>query len=768
MRLSLPRPLLLRGKVVQPDGSAVDRYVLVRDGVIEAVSRRRPPLTEDALLVETGGNDWIFPGLLDLHSHTDKNVMPIWEHNKGFFANRFVWRGDADYKRQIGGVAKAVKKSLPETAGQAIAAFAEIQAIAGGTTTLQENWNLDRNMGSGDNPLLCRGTGAAKDLGLAPGRKVPSITDFFKPNKTFDEAREATRYKSPAKPIEEYAGDRDAGKLQATLVHLAEGRSGFGDEEPGVDPYTRLEWETFVRHPSVRDPKQVRGSSLALIHGCGIDVHDPEHVRFLRDRKISIVWSPVSNFLLYGDTLEIEPLVHQGVNVALGSDWSPSGSKHVWDEAKNARYFFEALGSLVSDVQVFQMVTTGAARCLGLDTVGRIAPGCLADFFILRSPLESDSAMEVFFKTADRDVRAVIIGGVPIYGSRQFLAPFGLPLQDLPRVEGSAVEGKAVHLPEHVTVEVERDVDALEAAFKEHGVLRSNLLVSSDTPYRRRMTRLRRYMAEFGWRVQRWQRRRRKGTGRATVPVAPDAVRVWRGFRTPGLEPADFRDKLGTVFMPSAVETQAPLGMTAYLPAVLPDDKPDSVPDEIALVFYESREVYGQTFATVGGRAYGLLHQTVFTTWRSPTSPSKSGFPVLLGDELKSDTPYHLLRSRADWQHGLCRVLVGCRPEAQTPAEFHRALHTALARVRQEPPRGLDGVIFSASDDCLVYWEHWRDGDSAEEVPIAGLAELVAVILQATAAPRRVSSDFFEPEKGIEIEGAACFNFQFQRRRHTV
>lgn len=517
-------PLLLRGKIVQADGSAVDRYVLInKDGIIEAVSRRRPPQSDDALVIETGGNDWIFPGLLDLHSHTDKNVMPIWEHDRGFFSNRFVWRADEDYKQQIGGVSYAVKERLSkEVAGPAMAAFAELQAICGGTTTLQESWDLDDNMASGENPLLCRGTGDASDLHLPPERRIPSVTDFFKPNKSHDRVREAVnKYKKPAtKPIDEYVRDRDAENLQATLVHLAEGRSGFGakQEEPGMDSYTRLEWETFMSHESMRDPEKVRSSSLALIHGCGIDVHDPEHVKFLRERNVSIIWSPVSNLLLYGDTLEVEPLVDAGINVALGSDWSPSGSKHVWDEAKNARFLFQAMRSPVSDVQLFQMVTTAAARALGLDNVGRIAPGCLGDFFILRSPLESDNAMEVFFRTDDRHVRAVIVGGLPIYGARRFLEPFDLELQDLPRVEGSAVEGKAVHLPPCVKVEVERDIDQLEKAFKKHGVYRSNLLVSSDTPYQHRMKKLEIYMTRFGWKVRRWRRQRRKGIGAGGSP----------------------------------------------------------------------------------------------------------------------------------------------------------------------------------------------------------------------------------------------------------
>src|SRR5262249_73450 len=46
----------------------------------------------------------------------------------------------------------------------------------------------------------------------------------------------------------------------------------------------------------------------------------------------SMVWSPLSNFLLYGDTVDIKAAVAAGVQVALGSDWSPSGSKNLLGE----------------------------------------------------------------------------------------------------------------------------------------------------------------------------------------------------------------------------------------------------------------------------------------------------------------------------------------------------------------------------------------------------------------------------------------------------
>jgi cytosine/adenosine deaminase-related metal-dependent hydrolase len=509
------RPLLLRGKVVRDDGTAPDRYVLVRDGRIASISRRRPPRSGDALYLETGPDDWVFPGLLDLHTHADYNLLPLWEAPRRY-ENRFQWRADPGYKNDVRGLAEYLARpdeahAQEKAHARTIAVFSELQAVAGGTATLQEGRSLEREAGLGE-PVLCRSTANPEDLGLPGDAQVLSLVDFFRPD-------DAGRPAPVDWAFEAYLTARDAGRLHATLAHLAEGRSGFG-AEAGPDPYSRAEFAAFMAHPAFADAGRVRSSPLALIHGCGIDVDDERHLAFLRERGISVIWSPVSNLLLYGETLDVEKLVAAGVNVALGSDWSPSGSKHVWDEAKLARFYFEAIGSAVSDVQVFRMVTTNAARCLGSDRLGRLVEGAMADFFILRSPLESDVALEVFFKTADRHVRGVFIGGVPLYGARDFLAPCGLPLQGLPAREGSAVEGKAVYLPPQLTkadgepIDVDRDVTHLEDLLKAAppplpATRRSNLLASSDGPYRRRLIRLRQDVVDYGGRVQEWRRRRR-------------------------------------------------------------------------------------------------------------------------------------------------------------------------------------------------------------------------------------------------------------------
>ncbi len=510
---------LIRGKVVQEDGTAPDRYLLIRDGRIVSISRRRPPHSKGVVPISTRNEDWIFPGLLDLHSHTSYNLLPLWKAPGAPYPNRFAWRGDARYEKDIVAMYDFLKRvgvdpkdrRAKRARRKMLAAFSELQAVAGGTTTLQESFSLECQEELSE-PVLCRGTATPIDLGLSEEERVFSVVDFFRPG---DDGRPAP----VDREIDRYLKYRAEGRLCGTLAHLAEGRSGFGSDR-GVDEYSRAELEAFMAHPAFADAAEVRRSPLAIIHGCGIDTADERHLEFLRERGISVVWSPVSNLLLYGETIDVEALVDAGIDVVIGSDWSPSGSKHVWDEAKFARFYFEAIGSAVSDVQVFQMVTANAARSLSVHSadaspLGRLVRGAMADLFILHSPLETDNALEVFFKATDRHVIGVFIDGVPRYGEKDFLQRFEPRLQRLPLREGRAVRGKAVHLPpeltnvEGETLDVDRDLTRLEDQMKAPPpplakTRRSNLLASSDGPYRRRLIELRQETIAYGGRVQQW------------------------------------------------------------------------------------------------------------------------------------------------------------------------------------------------------------------------------------------------------------------------
>src|SRR5206468_2451421 len=50
-----------------------------------------------------------------------------------------------------------------------------------------------------------------------------------------------------------------------------------------------------------------------------------------------MVWSPLSNLLLYGKTADVKAARDNGVTIGLGSDWTFSGSKNLLGELKVAR-----------------------------------------------------------------------------------------------------------------------------------------------------------------------------------------------------------------------------------------------------------------------------------------------------------------------------------------------------------------------------------------------------------------------------------------------
>ena len=49
-----------------------------------------------------------------------------------------------------------------------------------------------------------------------------------------------------------------------------------------------------------------------------------------------LVWSPLSNLLLYGDTTDVVAADQAGVEISISPDWGPSGSKNNLHELKVA------------------------------------------------------------------------------------------------------------------------------------------------------------------------------------------------------------------------------------------------------------------------------------------------------------------------------------------------------------------------------------------------------------------------------------------------
>ena len=245
---------------------------------------------------------------------------------------------------------------------------------------------------------------------------------------------------------------------------------------------------------------------------------------------------------------------------------------------------------------------------------------------------------------------------------------------------------------------------------------------------------------------------------RQAVLVAPDSVRVWRGYRNTSVPQETFFEKLGSVFIPGTVQIQAPVGLTAYLPSVLPAEKPAGAPDEIALVFYEYQDAYDEAKETVGGRAYSDMHALVFDLSRS-----HSGFPVRFEGELEPDMRYHLFDAHVDWQFGFVNTFVGV-PAGGDPNEFRMVVRDFLAAV-QNGDNGPDGAMAVVTTDHVVYWEHWADDEQRSLIP--QLAERVEPVYHQAIEPQPLFETLWQSYTGLTVAGGESFNTQFSRRRET-
>jgi len=241
-------------------------------------------------------------------------------------------------------------------------------------------------------------------------------------------------------------------------------------------------------------------------------------------------------------------------------------------------------------------------------------------------------------------------------------------------------------------------------------------------------------------------------------PVPPDAVRVWRGFRLQTEMPPDFLQALGTIFIPATAILQRLYGLAAYLPTVLPVSKPNGVPDEIALVFYNSQQAYADTTLIVAGRTYSALHKTVFAF-----PASLSGFPVMLGSKLALDTPYFLFSDSVDWQGGFAQVYVGARDPAMPVETFSAGIRKFLQTLKKKRPAGMDGAIACVSEQYVVYWEHWKNETASLKGRIADLAGLSQRVLLQPHAPTPIDSSITAHYPGIPSVESRSFNILFPR-----
>jgi cytosine/adenosine deaminase-related metal-dependent hydrolase len=210
--------------------------------------------------------------------------------------------------------------------------------------------------------------------------------------------------------LNRYLDDPNKG---AIITHLAEGRRR--------DPATWVEFQLLKLAGLARE-------GMNFIHGNALEREDFQH---MSQNNMGLVWSPYSNFLLYGETVDIRTALEEDVIVAIGSDWTPTGSKGVLEELRVAIDYLEKENIPYTDELLYKMVTENAAKIMnhygyegsGEHGVGTLEVNAMGTLIATRVEHQNPFTNLVRHVQA-QDINLVVIDGKPIYGNRTYIEDY--------------------------------------------------------------------------------------------------------------------------------------------------------------------------------------------------------------------------------------------------------------------------------------------------------------------------------------------------------
>jgi 5-methylthioadenosine/S-adenosylhomocysteine deaminase len=353
-----------------------------------ATATAPPPAgMENVTIVRTGGT--IYPGLIELHNHLSYNALPLWQLTERF-ENRGVWGGRDQYRQLVSRPASVLGRT--DGLVQSVVRYVEVKCLVSGVTTTQ-------------------GISLASNAGIR--RFYRGIVRNVEQTDEPDLRQASTRIADVA------AGDvvrfRDLLNREDSLLllHLSE----------GVDETARRHFRAL----QIADGEWAITSMLGGIHCCGLQ--DDDYATLAAHRG-SMVWSPFSNMLLYGRTSDVARARREGVLMALGPDWSPTGSKNLLAEMKVARIVGQDAGEVFSDRDIVAMATINAARMLKWEaSLGSLEAGKRADIVVIDG--QTGDVYDRLIDSRETSVMLVVIDGTARYGSPSLMAKFGGEVETL-------------------------------------------------------------------------------------------------------------------------------------------------------------------------------------------------------------------------------------------------------------------------------------------------------------------------------------------------
>ena len=330
----------------------------------------------------------VSPGLINAHDHITYTQNSPYNDTGERYEQRHDWRK---------GIRGHTKISAAGSATADEKDWGELRQLMGGTTSL---------IGSGSGKGLLRNLDVSNaEEGL--GQKAVDYSTF-----PLDDSGGTQR-----------DGDCNYGSSPDTEDSIAMDDSYVPHVAEGIDKVTRNE---FLCTSSITFDTMAPGvahdltqKQSAFIHAVGLE---PQDYELMAHDGTGLIWSPRSNITLYGNTAEVTVAARAGVLIALGTDWTPSGSINALRELRCADGFNSTyLDGYFTDQQLWRMVTVNAAGIAGdAGVIGLLAPGKVADISIFDE--STNDGFRAVVAADPQDVALVMRAGKPLYGEDAVIA----------------------------------------------------------------------------------------------------------------------------------------------------------------------------------------------------------------------------------------------------------------------------------------------------------------------------------------------------------
>ncbi|MEW6432352.1 MAG: DUF4215 domain-containing protein [Myxococcota bacterium] len=328
----------------------------------------------------------VSPGLINAHDHISFQGNP-YVGTAERYEHRHDWRVGNDGHTRINNGGNATNAQVRWAELRQV--MAGTTSIVGATYTTNANSGLLRNLD----------TSPAGQLGMVAGSGVDSSTFPLGDSAGLELASGCGYPTIPSASV--VPAD------SAYLPHVAE----------GIEASANNEFQCLSAAGGVG----ILGARTGLVHGIGLKAPD---VALVAQTGTSLVWSPRSNVSLYGDTAAIPLYKRLGANIALGTDWTISGSMNLLRELKCADSLNQTrFNGALSDAELWRTVTAGGADATATSMrIGRLAPGRLGDVAIFR--LKSTGFHRSVIDAAPQDVVLTMRAGKVLYGDQPIVAAF--------------------------------------------------------------------------------------------------------------------------------------------------------------------------------------------------------------------------------------------------------------------------------------------------------------------------------------------------------